>query len=925
MSENNTLAAFREGTPAGRQKTAFEYLRERSRMAHSEGDGLLANHLSIVALDEAIKLATSKNCQLCLADLRWACIFAHYWLIDGYLLHSGIAEFLNCVPRAGATDDILQGLLRLYSRLIAEPLLLDPEDLSFLKCLQCDWMDPAGTPEDLALIEHLVELLWYRDVQGDSWGSVIRAWAGSPKLPEKCKRLLARLDRRLKLQSALTIPGPRYAAPGLGDAQKWGAEFQEAEIWIHTLHGDRPGVDAAVTRRLPLVSEDPILVRQLLDLQRFNLFYDGHQDPQAVRLTRRRLFDSPLLRFDETREQSLSAILGAIFKRNEVGQASERFAALRLAMLCEVSALRQWDFGMWLDAVSAQSNADLELARWGPKWVSFAVQGLLLAVVSMSYSRERGLVQGGLDALEFSTAQARERLIQDILSCYARQAYHAICLLGDLSDAIPENLWVETATWCRRFIEEGWNSPDKSTGGMLLPLGFWADIFPFIPASSAVWEKLAPVMEQEVRNPLKWQTDARGFFFRYFLHAPLEMAKAAGRGMLEQRHGDAVSDGYRFRILRGACECRKDLVRDLMPGLLSLAQTPVQKWLLQPRPSGDGPALEEERAAKQQLRGSLKGFVKRVSPGGVPQYPLQIDAEPYALLGWREEDSDCLALILQAIGNPDTLKSGVPCLLDVLQKLIWRGPRVFAEQAREPFVGWLGSMPLWRGADHLPQGGPLSAVNVRRNEEGVVEDALSAVAYQLRGRLGAPLDDALSRWVLECSIRSDLAAGPNLTSLSLALASSMHGSNLSSSEPDLAKPVRRQALLDACGAMLRSSWQRYRLDPASSTWIAWGLQGVNDALRGETEAGTSWVGPDPSVAASLLRGISGLLEQLVASPRPEVRSEVARTLRAFSSRVPLPENLRGCLAGLSSDSRARVRRAAVEGAGPGGCCSLDAV
>lgn len=115
--------------------------------------------------------------------------------------------------------------------------------------------------------------------------------------------------------------------------------------------------------------------------------------------------------------------------------------------------------------------------------------------------------------------------------------------------------------------------------------------------------------------------------------------------------------------------------------------------------------------------------------------------------------------------------------------------------------------------------------------------------------------------------------------------------------------MRRQALLDACGAMLRSSWQRYRLNPASFTWIAWGLQGIHLALRSESEAGMSWASPDPSVVTSLLRGIGALLEQLVACPRPEVRSEVARTLRAFSSLVPLPENLRGCLAGLSSDAR----------------------
>ncbi len=345
MSKNNTSAAFREGTPAAQQKAAFDYLRERCRTAHNEGDGLLASHLSILALDEATKLLKSNKCHLFLPDLKWAFIFSHYWLINGYLLDNDIAEFLSRAPRKNEVEGKLLNLLRIYSRLVKEPLWSDPEDLSFLQAPYCDWMEASGAPEDLALAEHLAELVWFRDPQGDSWGKVIHAWAAAANIPGKCKQLLARLERRLRLQSALTIPGSLYPSVALEDAEKWAADFPEAEIWIHTLHGNRPGVEAAVTRRLPFVSDDPVLVRQLLDLQRFNFFHGDDQDPQAVSLTRRRLFDSPLLRFDETREQFLSETLGAIFQRNEVGQAYRAFQGVPLSNV--VRALCFAAVGFW--------------------------------------------------------------------------------------------------------------------------------------------------------------------------------------------------------------------------------------------------------------------------------------------------------------------------------------------------------------------------------------------------------------------------------------------------------------------------------------------------------------------------------------------------------------------------------------------------
>lgn len=879
-------------------------------MAHNEGDGLLANHLSIVALNEATRLLKTGGCYLSLRDLRWAYILVHYWLIDGYLLDSEIEEALTRAPQADATDRNLLDLLRLYSKLVKEPLWSDPKELLILEHPQCEWMSGEGVPEDLALVEHLVELLWFRDPQGDSWGKVIDAWAAAPNAPLECTRLLARLKQRLSLQSSLTIPGSLYQPPRLEDAEKWASDIPLAELWVQALHGNRAGVDAAVTRRLPFVSDDAAQVRQLLDFQHLTRAGGKDLDPQAVRLTRRRLLDSPLLRFEETREQCLTGALGRIFQKDEVGLAYERRNAFRLAMLCEISSLRQWDFGGWLDAVRAQSTAGLELARWNNTPIIFASHGLLLAVLSLIYTREGRLVRGGLDALEFATADVRERLVRNVIFCYPLQGYHAIHLLSDLSDAIPEDIWPEVASWCRRFLDEGWNSQDKSTGESALPLAFWAEMFPFVPAMSSVWAELASTVELEAQNSLSWQHDDRGFFLGYLLHAPLEMAKRTGRTMFQLRFEDLASRGFRFRILRRACERRMELADELLPELVHLAETPLQKWRLKAKPLGSGATPSEERAAKDQLRKLLDDLVRRISPGGTQQYLPQVDPEPFAYLQWTEDESDWLLLLLQAIENPGTLKSAISNLLNTLQMLVAGGPPQFAERVHQPFIGWLRVLPTWREIPCAPLGGPLSIVNVQGNQEGMVEDAVAGLAYELRGRLGAQLDDAISRWVLDTSIRSDLAPASNLIRLALALAASIQIGSESAVIADKTNIVRREALLDACRAMLSSFWQRYREDASGVADLVWALKGLRHACRNEGPVEMSWANPNPAFVGAILTRASALMARLAACPHPDVRAEVARTLRNFSSWSPLPPDLQKCLACLSSDARAHVRQAA---------------
>jgi hypothetical protein len=900
MSPNGPSDAFREGTSAQKQRQAFDYLRQRAVAAHNEGDGLLANHLALVALNEATKLLKGKSCHLSLRDLKWAYVFAHYWLIDGYLLEQDIREALDCAPRATDPDKRLLDLLRAYNELIREPLWSNQNKFSSLQAAQHDWMDDDPAPEDLALLEHFIELLWWRGPQEECWEKVCKAWATASTAPAKCKNLLDHLGHRLRLQSSLTEPGLLFRAVDAEGVGRWAKLFPNLELWTMNLQGKHAELDEAVKRRLPFVSDDPALVRQLLDFQHLSYLHHKDLDPQALRLTRRRLFENPLLRFDETREQVLSEILGSIFQKDEKGQAHQRFSVFRLGMLCEISALRLWDYGMWLDAIKAQSTAALELCRWGESYVGFASHGLRLAVLSLSYTPGRKLTQQGLDALEFAKESVREDLVRRVLFAYPLQAYDVINLLKDLSDAIPAALWVEAANWCWRYSNEGWSN--KSHGSMLLPFGFWRNIFPALASGSLAWAKLSPLVLAEVRNPLNWDIPRRGFFVDYMAHAPVEMAKVVAFALIQLTVADPRFAADRFKLLSQTYERRKELGGELLSCLARLAETPFQKWRVA-NLSNKKPPANEERAAKDELRRSLDDFVKRICPGGIPQHPPQIDWEQVALLRWTEQDADWLAVLLQAMQSPSTASSGIPFAFHIVELIVANGPKKLSEQVRVPFAGWLRMLPAWREDSHTPPGGPLSVVNFEQSYERGIENGLGSLAYQLRLRLGMILDDEISRWVLDTSAKFETTPVFALAPLTVALARS---------KGDTTRLIHRGELLDVCRATLFSLWQRYRENPATVTELFYCLDGIYGSLKERRQA---WLSRSTNggtdVVSALLAKTTPIICQLARCPDPDVRAAVARLLRVFAYWNPLPGQLEALLNSLGSDARARVRHAAL--------------
>jgi len=433
-----------------------------------------------------------------------------------------------------------------------------------------------------------------------------------------------------------------------------------------------------------------------------------------------------------------------------------------------------------------------------------------------------------------------------------------------------------------------------------------SEIFPSVQSTSPVWSKLMPVVQHEGSIALNWQPGRADFFYQFLVHAPLDSAKAIARGMINSQGGGM----RRFATLCEACAARSELALELGPQLLAMAETVFERCCLGASLPQFSATPADERAAKQELRNLFEDFLRRIAPGGQPQYPPQIRLEVYAWLPWTEEDTPWLMAVVDKIRSPSTLESAVPYLLDILTTLIANGPRGFAEKTQKPITGWMSTAPQWRKDPHGSRGGPLSVVNVEGRRSSEVEDAFARVAYQLRRKLGPGLDEFIARWIMGTLVRSDFPAGMHLVYISLATAASIRRQSRQRGKAKKTEDLQFFALLEANRIALYSLAARYRENRANVSELFWGLQGLRLALFKPEQEQPDGPNLDSEVVSLVLNWTGGFWQELSTCPDPAIRQQLAGILHGSVAWSPLPQELQRLLDRLRVDARARVRREA---------------
>ena len=465
-------------TDIERQRRAFAYLRDEARAAHSDGDGILVQHLATIAIRELIDLAKGDRLLLGLQDFYWAPVFSLYWLVRDYSLHALTLEGRKLLIDREPQDSELRRLLTALIFLVEQSLSTIKDLPDSLDSLTLGWIAHRPEIEAEVLLNFIGELIWYRDPQGDHWLRLLEAWqkVGS----EQLRPSLRETAERLRVQSAITEPGGRYALP-TEPPEAFAPDARELyRLWRALLECDFTTVNAIRGRVLPRTSFDTRLARILFDLQHMLRTAAGKfGDPQDVGLTRRKVQTNlerkeavPLARdtlFAEEYAENLR-------RGGKEATASSRLHCFRLAMLKEIFALRVWDFSEWRSALIDQANAIFEVLRTPSCPPQFAASAIRLAVQGQAFEEKDALVKNAIALLDRNTNEERSGLVRQLLRTNLLQGYDVMEALTMISDGIPVDMLPAVADWSVRYVCDMVEPLKKIRGCRSDPLALWGDI-----------------------------------------------------------------------------------------------------------------------------------------------------------------------------------------------------------------------------------------------------------------------------------------------------------------------------------------------------------------------------------------------------------------------------------------------------------------
>lgn len=880
-----------EPTAEKRQRQAFQLLRDHARNAHIAGDGLLVGVLCHTGLHRVGQLAKEKKLLLPFSDLAWVPIFALYWLVDPSERYA-IEETLKELEHQTDEDRLVAQWVNRYRILIEQPLAGDAQLSPALKDFAWPSSFTERSPESEALVMHMVELAWYHGPTGEHWKQLVEIWLHTA--PVWTHTSLTALRERLDLQARLTAPDKPHELLPESETKKLRAHYDLAELWLLHLHGRSAAVCAAAERLTPFLSAESHRWRVLHDFIHFDTMYGPREDSQGVRLARRRRLsvETPLLIFHDERESRLTKVLGELFRARSQGAASKRWEIYMLARLHELAALRLWDYGMWLEAIRAQAQANLEVVQWTDAQPDMSAQGLSLAVRSFSSSspEKDAAVRRAIDTLEFAPTGVLARLGESLLATYPRQKHSAACLLADLTDLLPPETWPALAHWTISYVQE---SSEQRTGGWhLAPAAHWQWVLRVLPSESPVWNTLQAEALRMAKVSHCWSGDYRAFFEGWLLFAPLPLAREAAEEMTAHPETASGECFARAELLIEFEESNPSLrgfyTRRLLPTAHSASEALVlAKHLNEPDVTAREETLRER--LMQKVRESIAGAT---SPSDVHPLSFSPAVGIHLVSHWRPEDRPLLEELIAAVNSPDVLTECLSWLLGTIQLLVANGPVEFAEVVQPHIVHWTRHLP--RGRRMMGrESGPLSIMQWNSGGEGEMALMLGWLAFQLPRKLGAESHSVVLTWARQMLLMGE----------SRPLDMAIYGSAVVALQMPAATSAEPLALMET--AILSLSGQA-NVDQSAMQSLANALRRMSSLIDSELLKAPDSA-DSPSSADAFIAVLSRLIPRFAKSPRPSLRAAVAALVWQLAKHGRSEAWVTGSLKALQQDHRARVR------------------
>lgn len=880
-----------EPTAEKRQRQAFEFLRDHARNAHISGDGLLVGLLCSTGLQRVKELAKEKKFVIAFSDIVWMPIFALYWLVNPSERHA-IEQALKELGHQTDEDRLLGQWIDRYRILIEQPLAGDAQLSPALKDFPWPSSFAEHSPEAEALVCHLVELAWFHGPSGEHWKQLIQTWLRTT--PVWTHRMLSSLINRLELQARLTSPSQPSALIPERDAEKLRAHSDISEIWLLHLHGRSVAVCDAAERLTPFLSADSHRWRVLHDFIHFDSVYGPSEDAQSVRLARRRRLsvETPLLFFNDKREERLTETLGELFRARSEGAASKRWDIFLLARLHELAALRLWDYGMWLESIRAQAQANLEVVQWTDAHPDMSAQGLVHAVRSFCAKspNKDTIVRRAIDRLEFAPTEVLVRLSSSLLATYPRQKHQVLELFEDITDLFPAETWPALARWTISYVRE--SLEQRTNGWTMAPAKHWVWVLPVIPAESPVWTTLHTEALGMANLSFCWRSDCGAFIRRWLLFAPVPLAREVAEAMATHPETSSAECLARTDLLIEFEEWHPSLQGTYTRRLLAASRSADEGFILA-KHLGEGDVAAREEKLRERVMQKIRENITQATPQpDVTSFSFAPIVGAHLVSQWRLEDRPLLEELIAAVNSTNVLAEYLPWLFSTLQLLVANGPAEFAEIAQSHVAAWTRQLPRGRkvtGTDC----GPLSIMQWNSGGEGEIALMLGWLAFQLPRKRGKDSHAVVLSWARQMLLMGEIRP------LDMAI----YGSAVVALQTPAVNSAESLALMETAIISLNA---RAEHDPRALESLANALRKVSSLIDSEY-----FKDPDdtdsPSSSDVFVGVLSRFIPKFAESHRASLRAAVAALVWQLEKHCRTEAWVTESLEALQQDHRARVR------------------
>lgn len=880
-----------EPTAEKRQHQAFGYLRDRARNAHIAGDGLTVGVLCHTGLDNIRKLAKEGKLLLPFSEIIWMPIFALYWLVIPSERYA-IQEIFQKLQRTTDEDRLLGQWIDRYLILVEQPLAGDAQATPALKDFSWPACFAERNPEIETIVVHMVELLWFHGPNAENWKQLIDSWL--QVAPSWTRDIFLDLKSRLAFQARLTCPDKSQDLIAESRVRDLRQHYDISELWLHHLHGRSAKVVEVAKSLTPSLSADSHRWRVLHDFFHFNSLFQPDAESQYVHLARRRRLsvETPLLIFNDKREERLTETLGELFRSRSKSKASTRWEIYLLAQLHELAALRVWDYGMWLEATRAQANACLEMAEWTDAHQELVANGLVLAVRSLcAKSPEKDpITRRSIDTLELAPANVISSLSDGMLATYPRQKHGALEILEDVADLLPEQDWPAWALWVRSYTQE--SSENRAGGKSVGPAKHWIHVLPLVSRESMIWSILQPEALGMAGSSYCWSGRDGDFLQRWLLFGPTDLAKAVAETMTnhEETHSGFCFD--RANLLIEFEEWNVDLKGFYTKRLLPTAHSTSEALILA-RHLGESDVPSRETTLREGVLQAIKtGMSQAIFDPAVNKFHSPPVITIDLVEQWLPEDQAILLQLIETINKPDVYADYLPWLLSIIQMFVANGPIVFANIVQPHVREWSRNPPSGREMSGAFSG-PLSVVQFQNGEVGDIELMLGWLAFQLPEKLGVASHGVVLEWARQMLLKGQSKPLDMVIYASAVIALQMPATT--SVEP---LALMETAILSLSG--------RVNFEKNASTCLAGALRKISYLIGSELFEPSSTL-ESPSSVESFVAVLSRFVSSFAKSPSAALRAAVAALVWQLNSRNREEPWVIDNLRMLQQDNRARVR------------------